>query len=353
MMFIGEVSAAPRVLLLSSAGDVLIVESDGFQEHSPGMWTVLADVPRDITQRTMESDPSVAALLPTEPFYDGRLSSSSPNAVVDTAVGRMSGVVGKMDASYQHAVVVGLDGAARLFVLEAMVGYGHGSGKVLKAVAVSTAATAGGGRGSSKAGSHRQGQGYGQGRGQAANGLYEFFVSTTDSAEAGGDGRPSTTNGRPSSTATATATGGHRRSGTVAAAGGLRGGASSRSGGGGGSAASVSSATTVGGGDAVGGGGGRAAQKHRNAIGQSVTRRVKWQSHSFVTGNNHATATGLPPRFLGKDMDHELLNVPLFELATLTPKERQVNRMKLEAFLHTNGTSPAAPATPRCAMLLR
>jgi hypothetical protein len=35
-----------------------------------------------------------------------------------------------------------------------------------------------------------------------------------------------------------------------------------------------------------------------------------------------------------------MLQMPLFELATLTPTERQVNRMKLEAFLHTNGEYP-------------
>lgn len=239
----------------------------------------------------------------------------------------MSGVVGKLDASYQHAVVVGLDGAARLFVHDAMVGHGPGSGKVLKAVAVSpaataTAATATAAKAAKATYAGRDGH-------QAAN-LYEFFVST-DSAE--GDpsatdvsGRPSTAPARATTTTTASgasAKTSHRRTVSGAKTTSSR---SQVSGGG-----SVSSATSGSIGPETGG---RASQKHRNAIGQSVTRRVKWQSHSFVTGNH----TGLPPRFLGKDVDHEMLNVPLFELATLTPKERQVNRMKLEAFLHTNGT---------------
>lgn len=285
MSFLGEVSQAPRISLLSQAtGALMILESDGFQERSPGLLTCVADIPPEITQRTAEVHDTFEHVLPTAMTYP-------------------PGAVFALDASHEHLVVVCLDGAARLFVTRDMSG-GSAAGKVFKARPLQVTETA-------------QSQTLPRGASNQRQvltretteqfGLYDFVLGEDKDDDDENNARSANhyqakvaalkqANNSSSHTLTKKSSSASMTSGS-GAAGTIKAGATQKS------------------------------------PAKGVTRRVKWQAHSFVTGNNG--------KHHSRDTNPAISSLPLFELAALTPREKQVNRLKLRAFLAKHGEYPA------------
>ena len=115
MAYLGDVAHAPRLALLSSDGGIIILESQAFQERSAGFFSVVADILPEFVQYDDDS----YAKEPNNPGYTGRKYPVKPmNAV--------------MEAAINHLVVISTDGAARLFEVNEMIGSGSQCGKILK-----------------------------------------------------------------------------------------------------------------------------------------------------------------------------------------------------------------------------
>jgi hypothetical protein len=79
----------------------------------------------------------------------------------------------------------------------------------------------------------------------------------------------------------------------------------------------------------------------KSSISTSSSQQLASQNeerfHSFVTGNNKLKKSSQSSAYRLED---ETTSMPLFELASLTPKEKRVNYMKLQAFLIKHDTYP-------------
>lgn len=107
LVYIGcaDATSAPRVLALGKAGDLLVLQTDHVHEQSPGYLTIVADLGPDLTQQSSFNAPSTPVRI-----YPQR------------CIGRqLCGAAG------EHVVLIGSDGAARMFKLRAMVMPGSGS----------------------------------------------------------------------------------------------------------------------------------------------------------------------------------------------------------------------------------
>ncbi len=115
MAYLGDVAHAPRLALLSSDGGIIILESQAFQERSAGFFSIVADILPEFVQYDDDS----YAKEPNNPGYTGRKYPVKP---MNTA----------MEAAINHLVVISTDGAARLFEVNEMIGSGSQCGKILK-----------------------------------------------------------------------------------------------------------------------------------------------------------------------------------------------------------------------------
>lgn len=112
-------SAPPRVLVMSNSGDVSIFQIDGFSDKSIGIWTIVADIPADLSFSLDESLRFSPAVY--RPTAVGDLRS---NPSLESSLGRI-------DAKDNYFVCIGLDGIARLFDAELSTDFGQLCGKKL------------------------------------------------------------------------------------------------------------------------------------------------------------------------------------------------------------------------------
>ena len=117
MTLIGEQHhLPPRIVIFTSDGALLIVDVDGFREKAIGYWKVISDVAPTYLHGRQSGDVSYA------PVAVGKKRHTPTR---DSAIGKLG--VGK-----GYLTVVGFDGAARLIDTQYIIEFGELSGTVLR-----------------------------------------------------------------------------------------------------------------------------------------------------------------------------------------------------------------------------
>lgn len=106
MISLPNASQPPRIGILSLRGSLLLLEISGFSDRSPGTMTIISDLSTDLTQRNLDL-----------PGFD--VIASSPDALYQP-----SQALSCCNCTSKHLVIIGLDGAARVFLPESMIGLG-------------------------------------------------------------------------------------------------------------------------------------------------------------------------------------------------------------------------------------
>jgi hypothetical protein len=100
-------------------GEIILLKSEGFHDSSPGFWTIIANIPANITQvdnTASIKDPEVILKYQNAQYYP------------------IQSVLGKFLCSKDVLLLIGEDGAARVFYINEMFGSGIAAKtKILKA----------------------------------------------------------------------------------------------------------------------------------------------------------------------------------------------------------------------------
>jgi hypothetical protein len=307
--------ASPRIAILGRNGDILIVQSEHVHEMSAGYLAVVADITSEAMQTTQCTSDGHVPNSTTHNLQRLKVagSFSLPAYVTRSYPDKIAGKH-LLASALDHLVVVGTDGAARLFKVSGMIGSNmsslcnkrltafdpNKSNPTKRKASIKALVTLDTDLHTLRKGSksdvttmHRQGC---EGRqvkpettkSQSPDSLYEFFLHNDDNL--------SENRNRNRNTSRASAMK-HLAANKYAAKGKKQQ---------------------------------QSASAAAGATRKTVQHVVKTPIHSFISGQHyHNTAT-----VAGVDVK----NMPLFELASLTPIERRVNYTKLKAFLDKHGT---------------
>lgn len=289
-------SASPRIALLGRSGDLLILQSERVHELSAGYLTIVADLPAEVVQ-------SNGAALSTSPGAAGPAHSASQRSLhslhsrsmatmpfvgrnyPERAVGRAL-----MGACGEHLVVLGTDGAARLFKVEAMFG---NTGSNLQHRRLNAYDPAGRDKENSRSSRrvvesdassvsspdlhHHRSHGHARSAHEIKDTLHDYYLGPDE---------------KNAKSKMGTSTASNKGKQKVSPASSISASASARS------------------------------PRSPRAARAVVTGTVP----SFISGAKNKQHKGI-----------DLSTTPLFALAALTPKERRINQIKLRAFLEKHG----------------
>lgn len=297
---LGVSGAPPRVCLVSHEGCVLVVDIEGICAISPGSWTVVADVEPLAAFGASGPHDRLSVYSCQKRDVSGGAASSSSSASEDREHHQrvplpFSGPM-SVDTCKDFVTFVGMDGALRLMDSEMAVGSGRGVGKVLRA------------RGSRNDTwidtDHHHDGGAATG---AANGVSTQFIPS------------SSLSSKDRHKSAATSTPSLSLSSSGAAAGVPLRSVRRRS-------ASAS------------GRGSRSTMRNKLSAAQTSSSAANsssnWADDSSGAGARVGGGDDELLRPVPKPVEDPM---PLFELAGLSPKERQVNEKKLRVFLQQNG----------------